>query len=78
MADTTRHRFTWGQTVRLKSNPYLRERVGLLAEVCGVLSIQTSEHAERVLGGSVGGVAYLVEFGDGASFEVVGDILEAE
>jgi hypothetical protein len=30
-----------------------------------------------VLGGSVGEVAYLIEFGDGTAFEVVGEMLEA-
>jgi hypothetical protein len=77
MIDTSVHQFTWGQTVRLRTNPYVPERAGSLAEVCGVVPIQTVEHAQSVFGGSIGEVAYLIEFGDGVAIEVVGELLES-
>jgi hypothetical protein len=33
---------------------------------------------KSVFGGRIGEFAYLVEFGDGLSFEMVGDLLELE
>jgi len=76
MIDANPPKFTWGQTVRVKSNTYLPDRGGELGEVCDVVTVQTSEHAQSVFGGSIGEIAYLVEFGDGLSFEMVGDLLE--
>ena len=76
MIDTKIHHFTWGQTVRLRTNPYVAERAGSLAEVCDIAPIQTAKHAQSVFGGSIGEVAYLIEFGDGVAIEVMGDLLE--
>ena len=62
MIDANPPKFTWGQTVRVKSNTYLPDRGGELGEVCDVVTVQTSEHAQSVFGGSIGEIAYLVEF----------------
>jgi hypothetical protein len=71
-------RFDWGEAVRIRATPHLPERAGSVAEVCGVEVIRSPEHAKRVIGGSVGSTAYLIEFGDGSSIEIVGELLEPQ
>lgn len=68
-------KFNWGDSVRVQSSTELADRSGMLAEVCGILTIRTPEHAAKVLGGKIGATAYLVEFGDGYSVEVAEDRL---
>lgn len=68
--------FNWGETVRLRRDANVPGRAGAVAEVCGIVEIQTAEHAKAVVGGSLGKNAYLIEFADGESVEVVGDLLE--
>lgn len=69
--------FSWGDTVKFKSATTLAERSGQFAEVCGVVRIDTTQHAQGVLGGAVGQLAYLIEFSDGHSQEVTDVFLEA-
>ncbi len=76
MSNTNNHQLACGQTVRLRKNPYAPDRAGSLAEVCGIVPIQSQEHAQSVFGGSIGEVAYLIEFGDGVAIEVVVNLLE--
>jgi len=68
--------FNWGETIRLRCDANVPGRAGSIAEVCGIVVIETAEHAKAVIGGSIGKDAYLIEFGDGQSIEVVSELLE--
>lgn len=68
-------RFTWGEVVRVSSDSGLHEREGLSAAVCGIKTIESIEHATKVVGGRLGATAYLIEFSDGFSVEVVENLL---
>jgi hypothetical protein len=68
--------FNWGETTRLRGDANVPGRAGSIAEVCGIVVIETAEHARAVIGGSIGKDAYLIEFGDGGSVEVVSELSE--
>lgn len=68
--------FPWGDSVKFKSTIALDDRFGQIAEVCAVVRIETTEHAQAVLGGAIGQVAYLIEFSDGYSQWVTDLFLE--
>lgn len=68
--------FNWGETIRLRGDANVPGRARAVAEVCGIAVIETAEHAKAVVGGSIGKDAYLIEFGDGESVEVVSELLE--
>ena len=66
---------TWGDTVRVKLYAKPELRPGVLAAVCGLRSIETDEQA-RQFDCPIGTTLYLVEFGDGVSFEVPSTIVD--
>ena len=68
--------FNWGDTIRLRNDAPVSGRAGAIAEVCGIVVIETAEHAKAVVGGNIGKEAYLIEFEDGESVEVVAEFLE--
>lgn len=69
-------KFTWGDSARFLAQTELSERSGELVAVCGVVTISSEGHAKNVLCGTVGALAYLIEFTDGYSIEVTEDLLQ--
>lgn len=66
---------TWGDTVRIKNVASVDMRPGEFASVCGILTVETEQHAKAV-NCAVGTTVYLIEFPDGSDIQVSGDWLE--
>lgn len=60
---------TWGDTVRITDAADPEMHRGKLASVCGMRTIETNAQAEQFRS-SIGELVYLVELGDGTSFEI--------
>jgi hypothetical protein len=70
-------RFTWGDTVRVaeKQGLHLAWRPGSLGAICGLRKIETERQASSS-SLELGTILYTVEFEDGESVEIPGDLLE--
>ena len=66
---------TWGDTVRIIEAADPTMHPGKLAAVCGLRTIETIAQAKQ-FHSSIGEVVYLVELGDGTSFEIPARYLE--
>ena len=66
---------TWGNTVKVKQTAPPVLRPGQYASVCGIREIENREQ-ELKFCSPVGTTLYLIEFGDGISFEIREDLIE--
>lgn len=66
---------TWGDTVRIKGSASTEKRPGAFASVCGILTVETAQHAMAV-NCPIGTTVYLIEFPDGSDIQVSVDWLE--
>jgi hypothetical protein len=73
--ESMKTRFTWSDTVRVKSTAPVHFRPGELAEVCGLWTVETEENA-LARGEAIGTTTYTIEFGDGTSVQVLEQYLD--
>lgn len=67
--------FTWGDTVRVRSQAPREARPGALAEIVGIRTIDTDPQVVQ-FGAPLGTQVYVVEFEDGTSVELAEPLLE--
>lgn len=67
-------RFTWGDSVVVRSSAPAHFRPGAVAAVVGTTEVTPRLAAE--LGASVGSIVYTIEHGDGSDALVAEDLLE--
>jgi hypothetical protein len=69
-------RFTWGDSVRVKTEAPAEARPGALAEVVAITEIENERQATKFAAG-IGAIFYQIEFGDGVAMELPEGLLEA-
>ena len=70
-------RFTWGDSVRVRTGAPVELRVGECGDVVSITEIKTQAQAD-FYGAPVGKTVYQVEFGDGETVKVPEEWLEAD
>jgi hypothetical protein len=68
-------KFTWGDDARISDSAPPPLRPGEIVAVVGMRDIQEQKQATQ-LGVPVGTTLYLIEYSDGSSAEIPGDLLE--
>lgn len=70
------HKFTWGDSVRIKLTASVDMRAGELGEVVAITEIDTQNKVD-LYGVPLGSTVYQIEFGDGKAMEIKESCLES-